>query len=268
MTAAILTQAVRRRRTGLAGWSLGLIGMCGLLAVAYPTVRDNHELDKTFGNLPAGVKTILGLHGAAGLTSPAGYLNSQYFANILPVMFLVFGLGVAAWAVSGDEAAGTLELLLANPVSRARVAAERAGALLAMLAGLTAVAAAALAAMAPAVRLDKGLSPTRIAAATAGCALLAGCFAALTFAVGAATGNRSAALAAGTGTAAAGYLVEGLAAQVHPLRPVRTLDPWHWLLDHDPLSHGLAWQTWVLPLATAAVLIAAGTAGFARRDLH
>jgi ABC-2 type transport system permease protein len=266
--AAVLTQAVRRRRAGLIGWSLGLVGMCGLLAVAYPTVRDNHELDRTFGNLPAGVKTILGLHGAAGLTSPAGYLNSQYFANILPVMFLVFALGVAAWAVSGDEAAGTLELLLANPVSRTRIVIERAGALLAMLAGLAAVAAGALAAMAPAVRLDKGLSPARIVAATAACALLATCFAALTFAVGAATGSRPAALAAGTGAAAAGYLVEGLAAQVRPLRPVRAVDPWHWLLDHDPVSHGLAWQTWLLPLATSAVLLAAGAVRFTRRDLR
>jgi ABC-2 type transport system permease protein len=266
--AAVLTQAVRRRRTGLLGWGLGLIGMCGLLAVAYPTVRDNHELDRTFGNLPAGVRTILGLRGGAALSSPAGYLNSQYFANVLPVMFLVFAIGVAAWAVSGDEAAGTLELLLANPVSRTRVVAERAGALLAMLAGLTAVATGALAAMAPAAGLSTGLSPLRVAAATAGCALLATCFAALTFAVGAATGSRSAALAAGTGAAAAGYLIEGLAAQVRPLRPVRALDPWHWLLDHDPASHGLAWQTWLLPVATSAVLLAAGALRFTRRDLR
>ena len=145
---AVLSQALWRRRVGLLGWALGLVGVAGLLAVAYPTVRDNAELDKTFTSLSPSVQAVLGLTGGLTLTSPAGYLNSQFYANVLPVMLLVFAVGVAAWAVAGDEAAGTLELLLANPVSRARVAAERAGALLVLLAALTAVCAAALVAVA------------------------------------------------------------------------------------------------------------------------
>lgn len=103
----VLRQAVRRRRTSLLWWSLGLAGVVGLLAVAYPTVRDNHELDKTFAGLPPGVQGLLGLGGQITLTSPVGYLNSQFFANLLPVMLLVFAVGVAPWAISGDEAAGT-----------------------------------------------------------------------------------------------------------------------------------------------------------------
>jgi hypothetical protein len=139
--------------------------------------------------LPPGVQRLLGLGGQTTLTSPVGYLNSQFFANLLPVMLLVFAVGMAAWAISGDEAAGTLELLLANPVSRARVAAERAGALL-LLATLTAVCAAALLATAPAVGLDKGLPAGRLLAASVACALLALVYAAVAFAVGAATGSR------------------------------------------------------------------------------
>jgi ABC-2 type transport system permease protein len=73
-----------------------------------------------------------------------GYLNSQFIANVLPVMLLAFGTGFAAWTIAGDEAAGTLELLLANPVSSARVTLERAGALLLLLAALTAATTAAL----------------------------------------------------------------------------------------------------------------------------
>jgi hypothetical protein len=52
MMLAVLRQAVRRRRTSLLWWSLGLVGVVGLLAVAYPTVRDNRELDRTFAGLP------------------------------------------------------------------------------------------------------------------------------------------------------------------------------------------------------------------------
>jgi ABC-2 type transport system permease protein len=261
-------QAIWRRRVGLFWWNVGLAGTVALLAVAYPTVRDNGELDKTFADLPPGVRTLLGLQGGNLLTSPAGYLNSQFFANILPVMYLVFAIGAAAWTVAGDEAAGTLEILLANPVGRARVALARLGALVLLLVTLAAVGALSLILLAPATGLGRGLPPGRMVAGTVGAALLALTFAALAYAVGAATGNRPAALAVASAAAVFGYLIEGLAQQVPALRPVRSGNPWHWLLDADPLRHGLTWHSWVLPLATTVVLTVLGTVGLVHRDLR
>jgi ABC-2 type transport system permease protein len=265
---AVLSHALWRRRTSLLWWALGLVAVTGLLAVAYPTVRDNAELDKTFAGLPPSVQALLGLGGGLTLTSPAGYLNSQFFANLLPVMLLVFAVGAAGWTVAGDETAGTLELLLANPVSRARVAAARAGALALLVAALTATCALALAAMAPAAGLDQGLPALRLIQATVASGALALVFAAVTFAVGAATGSRPVALGVATSLAVFGFVIEGLAEQVGALRPVRAASPWHWLLGNDPLQHGLAWQAWALPLGVGALLMLLGTLRFARRDLH
>jgi ABC-2 type transport system permease protein len=201
------------------------------------------------------------------LTSPVGYLNSQYFANVLPVMLLVFGIGLAAWCISGDEAAGTLELLLSNPVSRIRVAAERAGALVLLLAVLTLVSSAIVALLAPAVGLSKGLGLGQIVAATTATGLLALSFASLAFAVGAASGRRSIAISTASAVALLGFVIEGLAAQVKVLQPIREASPWHWLLGTDPLRNGLTWQAWVLPVIVSLVLFVMGTAVFARRDL-
>src|SRR5262249_56535699 len=99
--------------------------------------------------------------------SQAGYPDSQCFANILPVMLLVFAIGVAAWSVAGDERAGTLELLLANPIRRVTVALARLCALVVMLAVLVGVGALTLVGLAPTTGLDKGLSAGHVAAATA-----------------------------------------------------------------------------------------------------
>jgi ABC-2 type transport system permease protein len=265
---AILRQVVRRRRISLFWWSLGLVLFVALLAVAYPTVRNNNELDKTFAGLPPSVQTLLGLSAMNTLTSPVGYLNSQYFANVLPLILLVFAIGLGAWAISGDEVAGTLELLLSNPVSRTRVALERAAALIVLLGLLTAVAAAALVILAAPVGLDQGLSAERIIAATAACGFLALAFAAVAFAVGAATGRRSLSLASAATLAIAGYVIEGLAAQVKALQPVRAISPWHWLLKSDPLRHGLVARSWVLPLAVTLAILGLGTLSFTRRDLR
>ena len=265
---SVLRQAVRRRRLGTLWWCLGLIGFVALLAVAYPTVRGNSELDKTFAGLPPGVQAALGLGLGGSLTSPVGYLNSQYFANILPALFLIFAIGLAAWAISGDEAAGTLELLLANPVSRLRVAAERAGAILVLLAALTLAAAAALVILAPAVGLDQGLGAGRLIAATVASALLALTFASVAFCLGAATASRSLAIAVAAALAVAGFVIQGLAAQVRWLRPLRAASPWQWDLGSNPLQHGLTWQAWLLPLVVSLVLMALGAAGLAHRDLR
>lgn len=265
---SVLTQTLRRHRTGLLWWSLAVAGMGVLLALAYPPIRDNSELDRTFANLPPGIESLLGLSGGNLLTSPVGYLNSQFFTNILPIMLLVFAIGRAAWSIAGDEAAGTLELLLANPISRVQVALARLGALAATLAVLTVVCAATLILLAVPAHLDQGLPSTHLAAASIGAALLALVFAAVAFAVGAATGNRPAALAIASALAVTGYVLEGLAPQVPALHPTRVVNPWHWLLGSDPLRHGLTTTTWLAPLATAAVLAVLALPRLARRDLH
>ncbi len=263
----VLIQVIWRRRLSLLWWSIGVLAVDGLLAIAYPTVRDNTELDRTFAGLPPGVQAALGLEAGA-ITSPAGYLNSQYFANLLPIILLVFAIGLAAWSIGGDEGAGTLELLLSNPISRARVSLERAGALFVEVAALTAVAGLGLVLLAPATGLTQGLGVDRILSAAAATGLLALAFSALAFAVGAATGSRRAAISVASAFAVGLFTIEGLAAQVSALRPIREASPWHWLLGTDPIRHGLLWQSWVLPLVVSATLVCIGTAVFTRRSLR
>jgi ABC-2 type transport system permease protein len=131
-----------------------------------------------------------------------------------------------------------------------------------------AVSALSLVLLAPPVGLSRGLDPSRIVAATAATTLLALTFAALAFAVGAATGRRSLAISVASAVAVAGFVVEGLAAQVKVLSPVQEASPWHWLLSSDPLRNGLTWRPWILPLAVSLVLVLAGAAVFWRRDLR
>ena len=217
---------------------------------------------------PPGVEALLGLSGGNLLSSPAGYLNSQFFANILPIMLLVFGVGAGAATIAGDEAAGTLELLLANPISRVRVALARLAALAVMLAALAVVCTVALIALAPSTGLDHGLSAGHLAAATVAAALTAFTFAAVAFAVGAATGRRGTALAIAAGLAVAGYVLHGLAAQVHALHPTEAANPWRWLLSSDPLRNGLTWHTWLPPVVAVTALAVASLPRLARRDLR
>ena len=223
--------AIRRQLTGLLWWTAGLAGLAALLVVAYPTVRDNTELDRTFAALPPGVEQLLGL-GA------------------------------------GDERSGALELLLANPIGVARVAIARLAALLATLVWLAAVPAVVLAVGSPATRLGAGLPPVRLIGATAATALTALTFATVAFAVGAATGNRSLAVGVAAGLAVAGYLVEGLAPAVPFLHALRVVDPWHWLIAAGPLNEGPGLDAVLAPVAVALLLAVSCLPILVRRDLR
>jgi ABC-2 type transport system permease protein len=266
-TGTVLWQMVRRRGVSTLWWTIGVAGFAALLALAYPTVRGNAALDKTFAGLPPGVQAALGLDPGSSLTAPIGYLNSQYFANILPAVYLIFAIGLAAWSVAGDESAGTLELLLANPVSRIRVAFERAVGLSLLLGALTAASIIAMVLLAPPFGLTNGLGLWNIAAATVASALLALTFASVAFFVGAASGQRSVAVSVSAALAVVGFVIEGLAAQVNGLQPIRSISPWHWALGTDPLRHGLSWQSGLLPIVISIVFVAAGAVVLNRRDL-
>jgi ABC-2 type transport system permease protein len=265
---AIVTQVLWRRRWSTLWWLAGLVGFAALLALAYPTVRGNAQLAQTFAGLPPGVQAALGLDPGSSLTAPIGYLNSQYFANVLPAVYLIFAIGLAAWAIAGDEAAGTLELVLANPISRARLLLERAAALTVLLGVLTAGSVGALALLAPPFGLAHGLGVGHMAAATVASALLALTFAAVALLIGAATGRRSWAISLSSALAVAGFVIQGLAAQVKVLQPVRAVSPWEWALGTDPLRHGLTWESALLPLVVSALLFAAAVPAFKRRDLN
>jgi ABC-2 type transport system permease protein len=105
----------------------------------------------------------------------------------------VFAIAFGTRAVAGDEEAATLELLLAHPVSRTRVALQRFAALGAALVLVGAVPWLAMLAVAGPAELE-GVTAAELAAATTQLAPFGACLGALGFAVGAATARKAPAL--------------------------------------------------------------------------
>lgn len=267
MTALIvLRQMLKERVRAMLWWSVALVVLTVAVGASYPTVADTAaDLEQLMDTLPQGLAEMLGAGG--GFATAVGYLNSNLYANLLPVLLLVFGLGAAAWTVAGAEREGTLEPLLANPVRRAPVALGRFVGVAIALAVLTLVTTLVLVVFrAPFSLTDVGFG--NLVAAGAGTYLLALLFTSVTYAVGAATGSKGAAIAAGAGLAAATYVIFALAAFVDVFERLEWLSPWQWFLDRSPLEHGWTWQSTVGPLLLTAAVAAAGTAWFTRRDLH
>ena len=125
----VYLKSLRDMRRSIVWWSLGLIAMTALMIAVYPTIRDNPDLNKLVENYPEALKAFIAFGGDLDYTSGAGYLGSELFAFMVPLLLSIAAIGAGARATAGEEEGGTIDLLLANPVSRQRLVFEKAAAL-------------------------------------------------------------------------------------------------------------------------------------------
>ena len=256
------------RRRAFLWWTVAMLATVLMIASSYGAIEGQQSLDESFEDIPESIQVLMGIDAELTLTSPAGYLNSQWFANLLPVLLSIYGIGLGARVLAGEEGDGRLELVVAHPVSRSRVLAERGLAVLGLVVALFALPSASLVALAPVFDLD-AISVGAITAASVSALLLALLHTSVTFGVGAFTGRRGVAIAVGAALTAGGFLLQSLANVSDTLRPVRWLTPWHWFFDARPIVDG--WDSMMLPaiamIALSAIAVAAGAARFTVRDI-
>jgi ABC-2 type transport system permease protein len=258
----VFTKTLWDARRSLLGWALAISAVAAMYAAFWPSVN-TPQMQQALGNYPQGVLEALNYND---LASPAGYLGSSVYGLLVPLLVAVFAIDWGTRAVAGDEEAGTLDLLLAHPVSRTRLALQRFAALITALTLIGALLLLAMLAIAGPAQLQ-GITASEFAAATAQLALFGACLGALAFAVGAATGRKALALGASAGVAVLAYLANGVFPQLQGLEWTRDLSPWHWYLGGEPLKNGLQAGDALLLLVVTLVLVAAGTLLFNRRDV-
>lgn len=265
MFRSVLLKSVSDLRRGLVWWTLGLAGYVSMIVAVYPTIRDNDELEQLMEQYPEALKAFFAFGGQLDFTSAAGYLGSELFSFMIPLLFLVAAVGNGAGAIAGEEDRGTLDLLLTAPLSRARIALEKAGAMVVQLVALGAVLWVSLWIGARSVGME--LSAAHLAAATADAVLLAAAYGAIAFMIGAGTGHRPFAIGAAIAAAVAAYLVNSLAALVDVLEPLQKVSPFYHYAASDPLRSGLdPWHALSL-VAVAVAATAIGIVLFDRRDV-
>ena len=264
----VAARLLRDRRRSLLWWSVGITGLVLFTVSLYPSVRGQASFEELAKELPEALRAIFGINEAVPLTSAPGYLHGRLFASMLPLVLLVFGIGLGARAIAGSEQDGTLELLLANPVTRRTVVFERYLALTAMIGVLTVAFIVSLLVLGVPFGALEDVSLVGLAGATAGAFGLTLLHATIAFAVGAATGRRAWAMAAATTLAVVGYLFQGLLGLTDALRPARFVLPWHWYLGRNMLAQGVAPDAIIVPLVLSAAIFAGGAVAFLRRDLR
>ena len=100
------------------GFGLALFVMAFTSVLLWPNVRD------TLQNLelPKAVQAFLG--NDLNIATPAGYLSARYFGWV-EILLIVYAVIAGTGAVAGEESAGTIDLLLSQPIPRSSMIVQK-----------------------------------------------------------------------------------------------------------------------------------------------
>ncbi len=133
----ILRDMLSRLRGQMLGWGLALAVLALIVAPLYDTaVQQRAQIEQLLGGLPPEFMALIG--NLDRMFSPVGFLDARYF-TLLPLLLGVFAAVMGSGLIAADEENGTLDLILAQPISRAQLFAGRLIAFAITLAGICAI---------------------------------------------------------------------------------------------------------------------------------
>ena len=93
--------------------------------LVYPSMRDNSEgYSQLIDSMPEPlIAAFVGEFTDFG--SPEGFLGSQLFFVLVPLIYILFSIISASGTMAGEERRGILEMLLSYPVDRRSVVVHK-----------------------------------------------------------------------------------------------------------------------------------------------
>ncbi len=126
----LLRWGIWQKRWFILWWIIAITGFISLNLAFYPTFKNQQEeLNKSLSQIPDSAKALFSDTG--DFVSPTGFLSSQVFYFMLPMLLGVMAISLGSSVIGREEKEGTIELILSRPVSRGTLLASKA-----MIAGI------------------------------------------------------------------------------------------------------------------------------------
>lgn len=260
---------LRRRRNAIIWWTVGSVIMTAVIMSLFPSIRDQAEqMNKVINQLPAGLRELkAGSAGIVDVGDPASFINSQLFYATLPIMWIILAITRGGAALGREEQSKTLELLLAQPLSRGRLLVAKFTSVTLELLIVGTASLAVVLAMAP--MFDMNLSAGVLTAATVYTTLFSLSFGVIALALHAAGGvfkHIATPLAVTLGFG--GYIITSLSGLTDWLDVPVTFMPYHYFNPLDVLNGKTPRGLLVYLIGVAVFCAMLAAIGFRRRDIE
>jgi ABC-2 type transport system permease protein len=254
---SLLLKTLRDLRWQVVWYGIGLGLMSALVIYIFPSYSGQlADIE-----IPEAMRALI---GDVDYGSAEGFVSAE-FLSWTPLVLVVFAIMGGTGVLAGEEANGTLDLVMAQPVSRTRVAVEKMAGLLVATLMICAIIYAGWLISVPFVDIDLGLD--KLAVATLNLVPLVAVFQALSMWAGVTLPSRGLATGATVALAVASYFIYYLANIVDALEPLQQVSVFYHYHGTEVLSDGVHWGGLALLVALYAVFAAWTVFSLQRRDL-
>lgn len=257
----------RRRKWSTIWWIIGIGAFLALTILVYPTFKDQAaQLDQSLNQLPDSAKALF--TDTKDFLSPVGYLSSQIYYLMMPLLLSFLAISLGASLIARDEQNHTLELLLARPISRTKLLLAKAlsGLFILLLVGGSEALLACILVSAVGFNGVRTIDVALVTLMSLLFALLFGALAYMLTALG--KFGRGASIGIATLLALGGYIISSLDSTVTWLAWPAKFLPFHYYHPADILrGHFQVASALGMALGTVVLLVLAILA-FRRRDIE
>lgn len=259
----LLRKSITDKVRSIGAWTLGVIAIVSVQLSVYPTIRDSAtEMGNIADAFPEAFQKIFRMQD---YTSEVGYLNTELFSAVLPLIFLGVGMTWGARLTTEEEDDGTADLLFTLPISRVQYTATR---FVAALVVLAIVSSALLISLLIGSRiLDFSVAMSTFMTGAWVLFILGLLFGSGAAFLGALTGRRAFALGTTVTLAIGFFVLYSLAPLVSAIDATMPFNPLQWTIGTQPLLEGFDWGYSLITLGLTAAFTTATFVLFGRRDI-
>ncbi|CAB4987801.1 MAG: ABC transporter permease subunit [Actinobacteria bacterium] len=245
-------------------WTLTLTFLIVIQMSIFPSVSKNKSTMQSF--LDTFPDTIRKIFRMQDYTSGPGFLSTELYSMMIPLLIIAVGATWGAGATAEEEDEGTADLLFTLPISRTRILISK------ILATVSAISILGFLAMALILilrgRVDMEIASDKLLAATFSSISLGIFFTGISFVVGAFSRRKGAAVGVVTGIALVTFLIYSLSALVENFDSITPYNPMQWGLGSLPLFNGFDVPGILKLLAGGVVLLVMAVVVFDRKDIN
>ncbi|HET9539278.1 MAG TPA: ABC transporter permease subunit, partial [Candidatus Limnocylindria bacterium] len=256
-----------RRATLIIGFAIG--ALLAVVAAGIISQFGTPEARDEIGNIVNAVPPIMqGLAGKpVNVETLGGYIQYKY-GGFLPLVTGLWSILALSATLAGESRRGSMDILVAAPLSRRRIAWQKVLGHILMVGVAMAIVGTsiALAGNTMAVLPGDAISAQAAIGFAIWLFLMSLAAGSLAFALAPFVGRGSAAGLAGAAMLG-GFLLAGYQTAIPELAPFANLTWFGWTADHIPLANQFDWPSLGLVAAFVILMVVIGVEAFTRRDL-
>ena len=243
-------------------WSVSMF----ILALVFTGLYDSFkgEITDMIGNAPKLMEAMIGPISEDAVT-PEIWLGIELYGLLFPILLSVIAVSAGASAIGTEEESGTIELILASPISRGRVVLEKSLGIMIQLGIVSGFLWVGIATGSLLFPFDVSL--TNVFFATAMGWIFGTTVAYITMSIQSLKGRKGLALGVGSGFVGLSYVMMVISGLLNGLNSLKYTSLFNYYDGRSVLINGLNETSFAVMLGLSGLFLVVSLYGFYNRDV-